>query len=145
MVLIGFIICLACCYRWLSTGFRYSWTLAGCPGLWIMAFYGSYLRNCPDFHLGRLLLLLCQKVRLQTFLYFFSTKCSLILYCNKEKKKKTIINVLNFILRFAVFLVVSLSSVFHLEWCNGDPLGPCSVAQSHLKINLTRQCGFYIV
>lgn len=27
-----------------------------------MAVYGSHLGNCPDFHLGRLLLLLCEEV-----------------------------------------------------------------------------------
>jgi hypothetical protein len=31
-------------------------------GVWFMAVDGSYLRNCPDIHLSRFLLLLCQEV-----------------------------------------------------------------------------------
>ncbi|MBA0607594.1 hypothetical protein Godav_019873 [Gossypium davidsonii] len=45
----------------LSTGFRQPRTLAGGPGLWIVAFYGSYIRNCSNFYFSRLLLLLYQE------------------------------------------------------------------------------------
>lgn len=64
-----------------ATGFRYSWTFVGCLGVWFMAIDGAYLRNCPNFHLSRFLLLLCQKVSIVhdlalSFSLFMHSFCS---------------------------------------------------------------------
>jgi len=57
----------------LAPGVGYPWTFVGCLGVWFMAVDGSYLRNCPDIHLSRFLLLLCQEVSIvpSLFLLFF--------------------------------------------------------------------------
>ena len=72
-------------------GIGYSWPLADYFGLWFVAFYGSPLWNCPDFHSCRFLLLLRQKVNNMLLfckipaLYFYnehtlkvSSGCSLV-------------------------------------------------------------------
>lgn len=55
------------CLFWL--GFGYSRTPTDSSRLWIVAFYGTTLRNCPDFHSCRFLLLLCQKVGIRFLLH----------------------------------------------------------------------------
>lgn len=62
------------------TGIRYSRTLACSLGLRVMAFYGSYFRNCSDFHISRLLLLLCQKVGPQSIIFFAKFTCIAIIF-----------------------------------------------------------------
>jgi hypothetical protein len=101
------------CFFW--TGFRYSGTLVGGLGVWIMAFYGSYLRNRPDFHLSRFLLLLCQKVN-----FILLPEVNFILLPEEHLKHQgTIffcnISDCNFL---AVYLEGSLFSASPLEWCN---------------------------
>lgn len=75
-----------------SSGNRYSRTTTDCFGLWIVAFNGTCIRNCPNLHPGRFLLLLRQEVDdkfserasyhnmlLSTFwLSFFFLCCSLV-------------------------------------------------------------------
>lgn len=57
----------------LKTGCGHAGTVACSIGLWIVAINGSDLRNCSNFHLGRFLLLLRQKVRISPSLQHFST------------------------------------------------------------------------
>jgi len=56
----------------LKIGCGHAGTVACSIGLWIVAINGSDLRNCSNFHLGRFLLLLRQKVRISPSLQQFS-------------------------------------------------------------------------
>lgn len=62
-----------------SSGIGYSWTSTNCIGLWIVAFIGSSIRNCSDFHPGRFLLLLRQEVdsKIQRICYVLICSCQL--------------------------------------------------------------------
>uniref|UniRef100_A0A803NRS4 Uncharacterized protein n=1 Tax=Cannabis sativa TaxID=3483 RepID=A0A803NRS4_CANSA len=55
--------------HWVLRGFRYPRPVARSSRIRTVALYGSYLRNCSNFHLGRFLLLLCEE-------RFWRTACS---------------------------------------------------------------------